>query len=843
MASVGNGYDNGAAGKLIEPTGVRSSRNSLFVDRTLELIAAFIVITSLLGLAATLVGVFFAPQVLIASIFTTGCYGWYTRYRPILLPGARPKWGHLGILIVVGLFFRVPAYNYVLGDQDEGIYVNIAQHIARTGTDELHDRTKSELAYTPYLDTYLSQNYARGGFLPGIYSHAHGQPIFQFYHLFSIWMALFIGLFGSVYGVYALTFFAILSLLYFYRLALLLTQSGSAALLAGCILAVNPLHAFFSKFPVTEIPALAFSLVGFTLFLGWWMSEAKQPTLSLVLSVLAFFCLFTTRISGFMYIPFVYLVGLAALIFDVHLGRKWKTQYWVLGIIVVYVISIGYGYHISPYYSDDIYRTSFGKLLKTHWQLDIGLLVLFMLVVWAGAALIASPRSVARKWVSDKGAQICTIGPQLIVAVALAVSVLKVYRLGWTGHFDSDSWLNGYWHLANSGWEAAAASSLWAIVVYTGPLVIAWLVLLFSRMRSPALEFLRWFVAGFFAYIATLQWVLPYAPYYTRYLVSELVPYSLLFTVCAWAMLAEGGKRASLALLIFGGLVYGAVLSAQQIGKGEDQGAYSTLSALIAPVDSGDLILLDAPPVNLLKAPLMFTFGRHVVTVGKGAVTNAGYLAKLNSLYDDVFLISPDAAAPLGFVRENSVRFKAFSYTHTHGFPKDLTEHLNEVLYLYRLESIPFPPGSQHSFAKDSPWLGWLSAGWSTPEPWGVWSDAKHALLAMDGRMLGIDSAGELKFGATAFVTAKHPEQQVTVEVNGAVTGHYVVRYPKTDWDFSIPLSAQDLARPRIVISFALPDAVSPKSLGLSADPRTLGIGLKYVQLQQGNDGTGKETH
>ncbi len=843
MAMVGNGYDNRVAGVPMGATGVRTSRPSLSIDRTLEMIAAFLVITSLLGLAATFIGVFFAPQVLIASIFTTGCYGWYTRYRPILLPGSRPKWTHLGLLIVVGLLFRIPAYNYVLGDQDEGIYVNVAQHIARTGTDELHDLTKSQLAYTPYLDTYISQNYARGAFLPGIYAYANGQPIFQFYHLFSIWMALFIGIFGSVYGVYALTFFAILSLLYFYRLALLITQSGSAALLAGCILAVNPLHAFFSKFPVTEIPTLVFSLVGFSLFLGWWMSEAKRPTPSLVLSVLAFFCLFTTRISGFMYIPFIYLLGLVALIFDVHSGRKWKTQYWMFGIIAVYVISIGYGYHVSPYYSNDIYRTSFGKLFKGHWQLDVGLIVLLMLVVWAGTALISSPRSVARKWVSDKGAQICAMGPQLIIAVALAVSLFKVYRLGWTGHFDSDAWLNGYWHLSNSGWEAAAASSLWAVVVYMGPLVIAWLVLLFSRMRSPALEFLRWFVAGFFAYIATLQWVLPYAPYYTRYLVSELVPYSLLFTVCAWAMLAEGGRRASLALLIFGGLVYGTVLSAQQVGKNEDQGAYSTLAALIAPVDSGDLILLDAPPVNLLKAPLMFTFGRHVVTVGKGVLTNAGYLAKLDSLHDDVFLISPDAAAPLGFVRENSVRFKVLSYTHTHGFPKDLTEHPNEMLYLYLLQSLPLAPGSQQSFAKDSPWLGWLGAGWSTPEPWGVWSDARQAFLTLDGRKLDIGSAGELKFGATAFVTAKHPEQQVTVVVDGAVVGHYVVRYPEKDWGFSIPLSAQDLARPRIVISFVLPDAVSPKSVGFSADPRTLGIGLKYVQLQQTSGGTAKGIH
>ncbi|MGH8164245.1 MAG: hypothetical protein ACREP1_07930, partial [Rhodanobacteraceae bacterium] len=95
------------------------------VDRVLDLVVAFTIIASLVGLAAALAGVFHAPQVLLGSLLLTGWYGYRTQGRSAL-PGAIPRWWHVALLLGVALFFRLPAYHYVLGAQDEGLYTNIA---------------------------------------------------------------------------------------------------------------------------------------------------------------------------------------------------------------------------------------------------------------------------------------------------------------------------------------------------------------------------------------------------------------------------------------------------------------------------------------------------------------------------------------------------------------------------------------------------------------------------------------------------------------------------------------------------------------------------------------------
>src|SRR5690348_429380 len=249
------------------------------VDRIFELIGVFTITASLIGLAATLVGAFHAPQVLLGSLLLTGCYAYRTKDW-CALPGPQPKWLHIAMLLAIALFFRLPVYHYTLGAQDEGLYTSMAHHIARTGGIADRDKVMDGLKGTPYLQTYLHDNRIYEGdsptlYLLGVYARERGTShlVFQLYYLFPVWMAVVGGVVGSTVAVYALTFFALLSIVFFYRLALLLTSSHKAALLAGALLAVNPLHAFFSKFPVTEMPTLAFSLIGFTLLAGFWTAS------------------------------------------------------------------------------------------------------------------------------------------------------------------------------------------------------------------------------------------------------------------------------------------------------------------------------------------------------------------------------------------------------------------------------------------------------------------------------------------------------------------------------------------------------------------------------------------
>jgi 4-amino-4-deoxy-L-arabinose transferase-like glycosyltransferase len=68
-------------------------------------------------------------------------------------------------------------------------------------------------------------------------------------------MAIFGEVFGDSNRYYSTVFFAILSILALYLLTFELTGNGLLAWSVGALLALTPLHAFFSKFPATEVVA------------------------------------------------------------------------------------------------------------------------------------------------------------------------------------------------------------------------------------------------------------------------------------------------------------------------------------------------------------------------------------------------------------------------------------------------------------------------------------------------------------------------------------------------------------------------------------------------------------
>lgn len=819
------------------------------VDRILEWVVVWVLLASGLGLAATLAHHFLAPQVCIATTLLTAIYAWCTRTGGSSNPvaGAKPK--HMILLILVCLFFRLPAFNYVLGGQDEGVYVNMANYIERTGSLVVWDTPLDKLQGTPFVQSYLDENRSlpahpelskMEAYVGGVYVRSHEGNVldFQFYHLFPVWMALVAGLFGTTFAVYALTLFAMLSVVFMYRLTLVLTGSSRAALIAGLLLAINPLHAFFSKFPVTEVPTLAFSLIGFTyLALFWRAEEGSRHRRWLLLSMLSFGALFVTRISGFMYVPFLIVVAVASAANDADRMRRKYMQLWVLGVVVLYAVSVAYGLRWSHQYAVDIYRSSFERIFPAHWQAGVAALVMVIVLIWSGLIVLAQTGMRHR---IDRFIVVPlrrAVAP--IVLISLALGIYKIYQLGWTAHYQGDVWLDTVWGLVGSHWRAVKASSLVAFFVYAGPLLpLAFLGLVLRRQDEPRIEFLRLFVAGFFVYTVLLQWTVPYGPYYARYLLSEAVPYMLLFTVAAWACMPKNGVRRILSAILAITLIYSVAATAGQLGKNEEEGAYQSLTQLLAPVDKGDIILLDTleleagmPDNSELKTPIVFTLGHAAITVSGASLADHAYIAALNARYDEVFLISPSAVAPEGFDSMGSTRLKVNAYEWSHSFPHQLFMRDDARLFLYRLVRPVFPLGHPESFKAPGAWNEWLTNGWSVPEAGGVWSSGARAEITIDPRELSLASQGvRLNFEVYGLVTAEHPRQHIQVSVNGMAAGTHEVVFPDNQMQFDVVVPAAEMTSSNgIHIAFDLPDAVSPQSIGMNSDPRVLGIQLETL--------------
>ena len=625
--------------------------NNCEISRSLmlafELSLAFILAVSVFGLSLALFGQFNSILVLSLSIISAILYIVF-RINVVTKDGASENsisWRYLFVIIVVGILFRVGPYHYVFGGQDQGVYINIASSIERTG---------SVKALDPVIDTvpeehvaqYIKDNY-KSAYLPGVYKVAGTKGTvtaeFQFYHLFPVWIAISEGLLGPEGGGYALTFLSLASLFFCFFLMRVLTGSDFYAFIASLLLALNPLHSFFSKWPVTEVPALAFSLAGFSCLAVYWSSQQHNLKLNarwLVFSALSFGCLFFTRISGFMLLP-IFLFILATAVFRLTEGRKVNAiSIWVVSVLGLYALSVWYGLTWSAIYSKDIYRLSFSRIFGDHWQAGVALIS--VTIILSICLMYSVPKFVSLRrfflnilnWFDKK------IG-YFFIAVGVA-GVFKVYQLAYTDKFVGDAWLGNLWGLANSGFDGVAASSIVVSAVAVSPFLFS-LFLYFSVVKSEKIHvnFFKVFLLFIFFYLALLQFSVPYQPYYDRYLLSEFIPYVICFVVLNWALMKDGiGKKIATGCVVLA-LISSAGLSFMHVGKYEQRGAYEGLAKIVSEVEDEDLIVLYGDRLwGQIKTPLIYKFGKNVVSVSSDSLLTFDYFSNFMLNYKDVYILS-----------------------------------------------------------------------------------------------------------------------------------------------------------------------------------------------------------
>jgi hypothetical protein len=121
--------------------------------------------------------------------------------------------------------------------------------------------------------------------------------------------------------------------------------------------------------------------------------------------------------------------------------------------------------------------------------------------------------------------------------------------------------------------------------------------------------------------------------------------------------------------------------------------------------------------------------------------------------------------------------------------------------------------------------------GWFDAEVWGRWTSGKHATLhyklAADG------DRNVLEFDAHGFVGGNLANQEIEITVNGKKSD---------EWEFTAqsPRKIERLELPQgldtLELEFFMPNAKSPKNAGVSADTRTLGLGIGTVCLTKPDD-------
>lgn len=254
-------------------------------------------------------------------------------------------------------------------------------------------------------------------------------------------------------------------------------------------------------------------------------------------------------------------------------------------------------------------------------------------------------------------------------------------------------------------------------------------------------------------------------------------------------------------------------------------------------LDKGNYLLeLRGTAANINGATLDITSRRGQDVHFRAAMDQAALASDLLarhefSLDDDV----QDLEFRLAVTEENDIRIESYSIlpgppTRT---PRGLAGKNGAGSAPNTSASTNLKKGISVKFSSGGQGAPWLGAGWSQPEPWGVWSAGPSAVVELQGtNVVDLDNA-RLKFKLRSFVSDAYPTQRVGVSIDGGNPTWLDFRHPGlAQQEVSLVLPGDHLRQKnKLTIRFELPDAKSPQALGMSTDARVLGVGLESVEL------------
>jgi hypothetical protein len=162
-----------------------------------------------------------------------------------------------------------------------------------------------------------------------------------------------------------------------------------------------------------------------------------------------------------------------------------------------------------------------------------------------------------------------------------------------------------------------------------------------------------------------------------------------------------------------------------------------------------------------------------------------------------------------------------------------LLRHPNFVIREAREEPIAYPllaAGTRLHFSSDEA-EKYLWYGWSGREIYSHWTDCGKAALvfSVDEQILQQQNARLRIFGGPFIAPGKVDVQHVVVELNEQKLGEWKLSNPEpAEQVMDVPVR---LLREKNSLVFRLPDAASPRTLGVSEDWRLLGLNVQWIEL------------
>jgi len=222
------------------------------IERFMLMIVTSVSITSILSLLTAEAGILklkiLVPMLLVISVAIRLAGG----HNPRPVPRSRGGLLQLALVIIlvvlsVSVFFK-PA-DWVTGDGDPGVYFNVGNNVAKTGSLIIKDK-KIESYGKDEVALFLSRRSEFVGFR--VKERKAGEVETRLYHMLPGWIGIFIRLFGLRGGLYVSPLFAVMSVLLAFCLGRRLAGTFGG-LVASVLLSVASIQIWFARIPASEM--------------------------------------------------------------------------------------------------------------------------------------------------------------------------------------------------------------------------------------------------------------------------------------------------------------------------------------------------------------------------------------------------------------------------------------------------------------------------------------------------------------------------------------------------------------------------------------------------------------
>ncbi|MCK9368851.1 glycosyltransferase family 39 protein [Candidatus Dojkabacteria bacterium] len=567
------------------------------------------------------------------------------------------------VILLFGLILRIVPWQYLEGGQDEGVYMVMSKQYETSGKLSFDDISK------PFLNETTEKLYKEKGawYVLGLKENADsGALYFDFYPLHPLLMSVTGFILGDDFRAYSITIFSILSLIGAYLLTYELSKSKYAGCVAAGILAVSPLHLYFSRFPVTEIIGLALTL---NILYFLLIAFKSKRFIYLAISLLLINMFMYLRLTWIIALPFCFITAGVAILYSRERKQQNKWVLWGAILLILFLLSTLFYYLKIRFLYDHFYDMIFQYIPS----------YLFYIAILSTPVLIL----ILTKVLKEKTKKILQfiyekrlIFIWAILIILFLFSIYNFYLTAFSDVFVGTS-MQTKWELAHGGWYTIKDQALTSIILYLTPFGFLLYLIFLKKINTPQKLLVTFFLFSFLAFNIIETRYIPYQFYYARYQFSEIVPLMYVF-VSMFLIDIYKKHKWIFAMLLFVIIAYNGFFSAYQF-----QGYVGTTPTFFHELEKNvtkqDMIIYYDPtdwPKSFFFSPLKYyyQFPSILATSIEDVKTYGNEVKKT----DTVYVLSTVKIEEKGFTLVSSLIYERGFYANANEGIPPLTWQVND---------------------------------------------------------------------------------------------------------------------------------------------------------------------